>query len=927
MATLRRCSVVLLVAGLCWATAGPVARADAAPAPAMTTPAVAMTTPDGAMAASADMAAGSADPAGGVAEQPLPADYVEGCPIVPEPGKYTCYSLHRTGYHRFVGSPQGYGPTDLHSAYALPALTSAAGTGQTVYVIDAFGYPNAEADLAKYRAQYGLPACTAGNGCFKKLDQNGNTSTLPMPSVSNEGWVDETALDLDMVSAVCPQCHITLIQAIDNGNNLFLAVDRANTLGAKYVSMSWGGPEDGSEPRYDIDYFSKKGVVYSASSGDGAYGDGVSYPSTSKNAVAVGGTSLVRSSTPRGWSETVWDDPARSFGTGSGCSRYVLKPVWQQFIASSVCSKRAGNDVSAVADPDTGVAVYRQGSSYGDWSISGGTSASAPIIAAVYALAGAPASDPSTADVPASYPYAKAGALNDVVAGRNGTCTPQLLCTAAAGWDGPTGLGTPKGVTAFAQPKQVITLTNPGDQSSAVGGAVSLALSATDTPARAVTWSATGLPPGLTISTGTTSGGTTSGRITGSPTANGVYAVTVTASDVTGAGASMHLTWTVGRPGTYVPLTGARLLDTRSGVGAPAGQLSANRSMTVQISGRGGVPASGVSAVVLNTTAVNPAGTGWITISATGADTSNLNYTKGQTAAGLVVTQLSGSGQMNVFSSAQSDVLADVVGYYLAGAVVDAGGFTPLRPARLLDTRRGIGAPSGKVPAGGSVSLQAAGRGGVPSSGAGAVAMNVTAVSPTGTGYVTVHPDLVAKPDTSNLNFLLNRTVPNLAAVPVSSNGKVRLAVSGASSDLLADVFGYYRAGTPTVAGAFGALTAARVLDTRTGRGIAGSRTTLAAGSTTRVRITGQGGVPTTGVSAVVVNLTAFGATGGGWATLYADGKSKPPTSNLNYARGQTVANLVMVPVSPQGYVQVSVNGSGTTGLFADVAGYYASGG
>ena len=898
MESLRRCSVVLLLTMLCWAAWVPPAQAAAATPQQLST--------------GASIAPAAA---------PAPVDYVEGCPARPAPGYYTCYSLHRIGLHPFTGTPEGYGPADLRSAYALPAANSTAGAGQTVYVIDAYGYPDAESDLATYRAQYGLGVCSSNNGCFTKMDQRGGTA---YPSY-NEGWAGETALDLDMVSAVCPKCSITLIEADTNGDDLFTAVGEANNLHAKFVSMSWGGPEDGSEPSYDSQYFSESGVVYAAASGDGAYGVGVSYPSTSVDAVAVGGTSLVTSGTARGWSETVWNDPARSLGTGSGCSGYEAKPMWQKIIAPSVCSERAGNDVAADADPDTGVAVYQQGSPYGDWSVSGGTSASAPIIAATYALAGAPASG----DHPASYPYAQPGALNDVVDGDNGSCTQQLLCTAAAGWDGPTGLGTPNGLTAFGKPAQVITLSNPDDQLSGVGGAVSLTLSATDAPAKAVTWSATGLPAGLSITTGPTSGGTTAGRIAGTPTADGVSAVTVTAGDVTGAAVSMHFNWTVRAGGTYVPLPAARLLDTRRGIGAPAGQLSGGTPLTVQIAGRGGVPASGVSAVVLNVTATNPAGTGWVSVSAAGGSvppsTSNLNFDRGQTVAGLVVAQLSGSGAISVYSSTGSDVIADLAGYYLAGTATAAGAFTPLSPARLLDTRRAIGAPTGKVVAGGSVSLQVAGRGGVPA-GVGAVVLNVTATGPTGSGWLTAYPDQVAQPTASNLNFTLNRTVPNLVVVPVSSNGKVRLSVAGAATDVLADVFGYYRAGSPTAAGAFGALTAARVLDTRNGRGIAGTPTTLAAGSTIRVKVTGVGGVPASGVAAVVLNVTAVGSSGAGWATLYTDGQPKPATSNLNYDRNQTVANLVMVPVSPAGYIQVSVNGSGATGLFADVSGYYTSG-
>ena len=899
----RRAALVFL------ATVAFALTASALPAPAQAAPTRHHVS---AVGTSAPMSLPAADKP---APRTAPVDFVAGCPARPAPGRYTCYSLHRTGLRPSTAPPEGYGPADLQSAYALPS--SSAGAARTVYLIDAYGYPNAESDLQVYRNQFGLPSCTSANGCFKKIDQNGTTigtGTGPQP---DEGWAGETALDLDMVSAVCPLCHVTLIEAYDNGDNLFTAVDRANILGAQYVSMSWGGPEVGIENQLDSSYFNRTGVVYSASSGDSDYAAGVSYPSTSVNAVAVGGTTLQRSSGTRGWAEGVWNDTVRGFGPGSGCSSDIAKQVWQQVVAPAVCAMRAGNDVAAVADPDTGVAVYQLGSPYGDWSISGGTSAAAPIIASVYALAGVPA----TGDHPASYPYADTGALNDVTVGNNGSCSPSLLCTSAPGWDGPTGLGTPQGVAAFRKPAQAITLTNPGDQVTAVGSSVSLAVSASDVPSRALTLTAVGLPNGLTISS--------AGVITGVPVATGSSTVEVTATDSTGAKVPAYFSWTIRRPGTFAAVQAGRLLDTRSGIGAAKGKVPAGHEVAVQIAGRGGIPASGVSAVVLNVTATNPDATGWVTVHADGTpvpNASNLNYTVGTTVAGLVVVKLGSNGRVDVFSSAASDVIADVSGYYVAGSVTDAGGFASLTPSRLLDTRSGVGAPAAAVPAGGSVDLQVLGRGGVPASNVGAVVINVTAVTPTGAGWVTVYPDLVGQPGTSNLNFVAGRTVPNLVVVPVSSNGKVRLTVSGAATELLADVAGYYRSGAPQVAGAFGALTPARIFDTRDGRGLGGAPMALAAGATVRVKVTGTGGLPAGGVSAVVLNVTSVGSSAPGWVTLYADGQAKPPTSNLNYGKGQIVANLVIVPVSPAGYIEVSVNGSGDTGLFADVSGYYVSG-
>ncbi|HVV24891.1 MAG TPA: hypothetical protein VHF06_36005, partial [Pseudonocardiaceae bacterium] len=352
------------------------------------------------------------------------------CPEATKPGYAECDAVQRTDVKGAAGvhpnsTPAGYGPADLQSAYNLPSAT--AGGGATVGIVDAFDYPNAEADLAVYRAQYGLPACTTDNGCFKRVDQRGGTS---YPS-QDPGWQVEESLDLDMVSAVCPNCHIILVESDDNSlDNLGAAVNEAVTLGAKYVSNSYGGGEDPSELAADTAYYDHPGVVVTASTGDEGYGP--QYPAASPDVTAVGGTSLVKDSSARGWSESAWS------GAGSGCSAYEPKPSFQ---TDSGCANRAEADVSAVADPNTGVAQYVNGS----WIVQGGTSVSSPIMASVYALAGTPA--PGTH--PNSYPYADTGALNDVTSGSNGSCTISYLCTSGPGYDGPTGLGTPNGVAAF----------------------------------------------------------------------------------------------------------------------------------------------------------------------------------------------------------------------------------------------------------------------------------------------------------------------------------------------------------------------------------------------------------------------------------------------------------------------------------------------
>ncbi|GAA4604694.1 peptidase S8 [Actinoallomurus liliacearum] len=377
---------------------------------------------------------------GVLAAQPVNAAPAEAHPrlsVVPACGaptgdRMSCLALVRADVAPQQGmlsaAPAGLGPADLQHAYGLP--TAARGSGQTVAIVVAFDNPRAEADLATYRAQYRLPPCTTANGCLRKVDQNGGTR-LPAADV---GWGEEAALDLDMVSAACPNCRILLVEASEpDMEALGAGVNTAARLGARYISNSYGGREDASTTRYDAAYFTHPGVAITAASGDSGYG--TMYPATSPRVTAVGGTALRRSGGPRGWTEVAWS------GAGSGCSAFTAKPGRQR---DTGCERRTITDVSAVADPATGVAVYDT-YGVGGWLVVGGTSASAPIIAAAYALAGTPPADSD----PASFPYGRAGALHDVTSGSNGSCTPEYLCTAGPGYDGPTGLGTPNGVTAF----------------------------------------------------------------------------------------------------------------------------------------------------------------------------------------------------------------------------------------------------------------------------------------------------------------------------------------------------------------------------------------------------------------------------------------------------------------------------------------------
>jgi subtilase family serine protease len=372
------------------------------------------------------LAVGTAALALAPAAQALPSKHVCG-PVAA--GATRCNALVVTdsqGVPLATSTPAGYGPADLRSAYNVTATGSAT---QTIGIVDAYNDPNAESDLGVYRSKFGLPACTAADGCFRKVNQNGAT-TYPR---ANSGWAQEISLDLDMASAICPSCHILLVEATSNTfTNLGTAVNTAAALGANTISNSYGGSESSAETSWDTSYYNHPGVTVTASSGDSGYG--VEYPAASPYVTAVGGTSLTHASNSRGWSETAWS------GAGSGCSAFEPKLSWQ---TAPGCSHRAVADVSADADPNTGVAVY---DSYhtGGWLVFGGTSVASPIIASVYALAG----NEALLDY-GSFPYGHTGSLFDVTSGSNGSCGGSYLCTAGPGYDGPTGLGTPNGTTAF----------------------------------------------------------------------------------------------------------------------------------------------------------------------------------------------------------------------------------------------------------------------------------------------------------------------------------------------------------------------------------------------------------------------------------------------------------------------------------------------
>ncbi len=346
-------------------------------------------------------------------------------------GNFSCKAhvvLDENNRIRPFATPAGLGPADLASAYKLnAAITSTA----TIAIIDAFHYANAASDLAQYRSTFGLPPCTVASGCLTILNPTG-AGAPP----AGDDWNLEAALDLDMASAACPTCKLLLVEATnDTGNDLFSEQNTAAAqTGVVSISNSWGGASSSSDNTLDSQFFNHtQNVNVFVSSGDsGNTGTTGDFPSTSAHVFAAGGTHLVKSSTTRGWTETAWS------GAGSTCSSRIAEPSFQVgTVPTAACTRRAASDISAVADPNTGVAVFNAND--GGFIVVGGTSASSPFLAGVFARYGI-----SGAAHNASFAYNNKGDWFDVTSGSDGRCT-SALCRAGTGWDGPTGLGTPNG--------------------------------------------------------------------------------------------------------------------------------------------------------------------------------------------------------------------------------------------------------------------------------------------------------------------------------------------------------------------------------------------------------------------------------------------------------------------------------------------------
>ena len=870
------------------------------------------------------------------------------CPP-PTPGKVECLSFRRTD----LGGPvsravvpavttQPYTPADLQSAYALPSASR--GAGLTVAIVDAYDLPTAESDLATYRSEFGLSACSAASGCFRKVDQAGG-SNYP---AADANWGLEIALDLDMASAICPNCKILLVEANDSMlDNMGQGVNTAVALGAFAVSNSYGGFDSSSDSTYDYSYYDHPGVVITAASGDCGYNCtghlpsnaylGVEYPASSPYVVAVGGTNLAPASNARGWTESAWGSISEDAGAGSGCSAYEYKPGWQ---VDSGCSGRTVADVSAVADPNPGVWTFEGGG----WYSMGGTSAASPIIAATYALAGRV----TAGSYPASYLYNNAGALHDVVGGNNlvtnQSCTITYLCNGVTGYDGPTGLGTPNGVAAFASPNTV-----PGPPANVIA--------APHNASAQVSWSAPADNGGSAI-TGYTAVSSPGGR---SCNTSG------TSCAVTGLTNGQPYTFTVtarNSVGTSVPSSPSSPVVPVTVPGAPTGVIATPGDTQAQVSwsaplATGGSPITGytVTSSPQGRTCAWPAGPLGCTVTGLA---NGQPYTFTVTATNSVGTGPSSSASAPVTPAtvpgAPTGVVAipynlsalvswtppadnggnAITGYQvrssdgetctstggLSCAVTGLANGTPYTFTVTATNSVGPGSASNPSVAVVPVQVPNAPSGVATTRGWGAITVSWAAPADNGstiTGYtVTSSPGgqtctWASGPLSCTVSSLEADTPYTFTVTATNSSG------TGPASAPSAFV-------TPISGDTYHAVAPARVLDSRfsTGGTVFHSRVRQ-----TVLVATGASGVPADAV-AVTGNVTVTGQTAAGYVVVAPSLTSgvQPRTSTLNFPLGDNRANGVTVQLAAGGnldFMYWSGSTSATAQVLFDVTGYFSA--
>ena len=372
------------------------------------------------------------------------------------------------------------------------------------------------------------------------------------------------------------------------------------------------------------------------------------------------------------------------------------------------------------------------------------------------------------------------------------------------------------------------------------------------------------------------------------------------------------------RLGTYFPVGPSRILDTRRAIGGPTGKLGPGVTKVLDVTGVGGVPTTGVSAVTVNVTVDDPSLPSFLSVTPAGGQaTSSLNFVGGDTVANLVQLPVGGDGNIRIFNKfGSTHVVADIVGYFTTGANgVPGSPYIPVTPKRILDSRRNIGGQSGPLAKGETIVVDPTGVAGVPATGVKAVIVNLTVVKPQTEGFFSLTPN--GGKTTSSLNFKKGETRANLAAVPVSAGGNIRLANGTlGTAHAVMDIVGFYATPETLPGTRFFTLTPSRIFDTRNG----GLANRFFTDETRTADVTGLGGVPGSGVAAVVVNVTVTKPTAPSYLSVTPNGGNS--TSTLNFTANQVIPNLAVVPVGSGGGVRI-YNNLGRTHAILDVVGFY----
>jgi subtilase family serine protease len=838
-----------------------------------------------------------------------------------------------------------------YSSYTAPQLASTygftnayssgdLGSGETIGLYELEPYESS--DISAYQSCYGTNTSV--------------TNVLVDGGAGSGSGSGEATLDIEDVIGLAPDANILVYEGPDTGTgSIDLYSQMVTADKAKIISTSWGlceqenGSADAQEENTLFAEAALQGQTVLAAAGDDGSEDcydsstpsntselNVDDPGSQPYVTDVGGTSL--SLTPR--SETVWNEGDQGGAGGGGISTFWPMPSWQtgtgvlnSFSSGAPCKATSGDcrevpDVSALADPDAGYMIYLQGS----WSGYGGTSAAAPLWAAVIAVSSEVCGsalgfvNPTLYSLAASHP----SDFNDITSGDNDmTRTHSGAYPATAGYDMASGLGSPAAslFTGFCSSALSPTVTSVAANSGPAYGGNTVTLTGTNFVA-----GSTGVRFGTTTSPSVTVTSSTSASAIVPAGSTGSVTVTVTTSGGTSSPSGPSYTYTAtpayaspSSPLSYTPLSPTRICDTRTGNTTPCTgkTLAPGAVLNVQVSGEGGVP-TGSPAATMNVTAIGQAG-GYLSVWPTGDQlntVSNVNFAAGAAIPNLVTSPLSSSGQVSIYngSASPTDVILDVQGAFgTTGST-----YTPVTPYRVCDTRSGnTTACSGKtVSAGNTLSVQITGvtdpNGSPVPSSATAVALSVTEATSSAGGYLSVWSGSGSAPTVSNLNFSANQVTANLVVVPLSSSGGVAIKNASGNTDVAVDVEGYYAA---TGGDTYMPISPTRICDTRGGNSTTCSGDPPKSGATLTVGVAGSAGVPSA-AKAVTLNVTAISPTAAGYLTAWSGTGAPPLSSNVNFAIGQVVATLATTPVSSAGAVGL-FNASGTTNIAVDVEGYW----